>query len=240
METFSKDVTILYYTSNREEIKFEERIQQTLLKNCGNLPIISISQKPINLGTNICVGDVKPSGFNMFRQVLIGCKAAKTEFVISAESDCVYDKSYFEYRPKRNDICYRNSNLYLIPDHRSYWFKKSEGATHSQIIGRDFYIETLEKLFYGTPEWSAEEFNFPKERTGNDDVFLSNQIEYYKTENPVFQIKTHRSMRYYSHSSRIPVEELPYWGKCSDIRAYYFEGMKEVYSNQNIKELSSG
>lgn len=206
------DATIIYYTSNREDPVFEEKIRDRLLKTCGDLPIISVSHKPINLGKNICVGDVGVSGFNMFRQVEIACKEANTKFVISAEADCLYPPDYFTFEPKRDDVCYRNSNLYVMPDRRDFFFYKEEGATHAQVIGREFYLARLAKLFEGAPQWSPEEKNFPKERLKKEDVFDKDEIVHYRTENPVFQIKTHKGMRYYTHSDRTPVYELPYWG----------------------------
>lgn len=214
--------TILYYTSNKENEGFEERVRKNLLKVCGDIPIISISQKPINLGKNICVGEVGASGFNMFRQVLLGCKAADTDFIISAEADCLYPPDYFEFTPEKLDVCYRNSNLYVMPDARDYFFYKEEGATHSQIIGREFYIKTLEKLFEGAPQWSMEEKNFPKERWKRSDIF--DKIEHYRTENPVFQIKTHKGMRYYTRSDRTPIPWLYYWGSGKAAREYYLHG----------------
>lgn len=223
------DATIVYCSSNMEHPLFEQRIRDTILKNSGGLPIISVTQKPIDFGTNICVGDdIGVSGFNFFRQVLIGCKAATTKYIISAEADTVYPPDYFEYRPPTDDVCYRNSNLYVMGDHRNYWYRKAEGATHSQVVGREFYIKTLEKLFEGAPMWSATEKNFPKERFKKEDVF--DTIEYWETENPVFQIKTHRSMRYYTNSDRLPVHELPFWGRGADIRNYYLKDVPEVYS----------
>lgn len=218
------DATILYYTSNREKPCFERRVQDNIRKVCGDLPIISVSHKPIAFGENICVGDVGTSGFNMFRQVLIGCKAAKTRFIISAESDCLYPPDYFTYRPPRDDACYRDDNLYVMPDQMEFFYRKVEGATHAQIVGREFYIKTLEKLFEGAPEWSVLEKNFPKERHRQSDVFT--EILYYHTDNPVFQIKTHRGMRYYTHSERIPIPEIPYWGNGKSVRAFYLHGKK--------------
>lgn len=218
------DVTIIYYTSNRENPEFEKRVQENLLKVCGNLPIISVSHKPIDLGENICVGDVGVSGFNMFRQVQIACKAANTPFIISAEADCLYPPDYFEFIPPEIDVCYRDSNLYVMPDARDYFFHKEEGATHAQIVGREYYLETLEKLFKDAPEWCVEEKNFPKERMRQEDVFT--HIEYWKSENPVFQIKTHKGMRYYTHSNRTPIPDLPYWGSGKRIRSYYLHGIK--------------
>ena len=222
----NRNVTIIYYTSNREGPGFEARVQENLLKVCGNLPIISVSQKPIDLGKNICIGDVGASGFNMFRQVQIALEAADTPFVISAEADCLYPPDYFEFIPPRLDIPYRNSNLYVMPDQRGYFFYKEEGATHAQIVGRQFYLETLKKLFEGAPKWSVEEKNFPKERWHKADVF--DKIAYWRSKNPVFQIKTHKGMRYYTHSDRTPIHELPYWGNGGKVRAYFLHGKNEI------------
>lgn len=214
--------TIIYYTSNREDPGFEKRVQENLIKVSKGLPIISVSHKPIDLGKNICVGDVGTSGFNMFRQVQIACEAATTPFVISAEADCLYPPDYFEFIPPRLDIPYRDSHLYVMPDARDYFFYKKEGATHAQIVGREFYLRRLKELFDGAPKWSPEEKNFPKERLGKADIF--DKIAYWKTENPVFQIKTHLGMRYYTHSDRTPIPEIPYWGLGKKVRAYYLHG----------------
>lgn len=214
--------TILYYTSNREKPQFEQRVIENLLKVCAGLPIVSISQKPINLGKNIFVGDVGASGFNMYRQIQIGLAEVKTEFIITAEADCLYPPDYFEFRPPRNNACYRTSNLYVMPDARDYFFLKKEGASHAQVVGRDFFQARLKKLFTGAPKWSVEEKNFPKERYGQEDVF--DKIYYWKTKYPVFQIKTHRGMRYYTNSDRTPILELPYWGEGKKARALYLHG----------------
>lgn len=221
------DVTILYYSSNKEKPEFEQRIIDNLRKTCGDLPIISITQKPIKLGKNICVGDVGVSGFNMFRQVQIGLLEAKTQFVISAEADCLYPPDYFTFIPERDDICYRNTNLYVMPQHRSFFWKKPEGATHAQIVGRKFYLATLERLFAvpPSPEWSIKEMSFPRERSHQkqDDVFWRDKIAYYETENPIVQIKTSQSMRNYTNSDRVNRSELPYWGSGKEFRKKFYD-----------------
>ncbi len=128
------DLTIIYYTSNKEKPDFEEKVRAELLRVCGDLPIISVSQKPIDFGKNICVGNVGASGFNMFRQVLIGCREAKTLFVISAEADCLYPPEYFKFIPERENICYRNANTYGRGHYRDDFFSGLEGGSWSQCI----------------------------------------------------------------------------------------------------------
>jgi len=215
----NKNLTICYYTSNKENPVFEQKVRDNILKNCGDLPIISVSHKSIDFGKNIVVGDVGVSGFNMFRQVQIALREAKTKFVISAEADCLYPHDYFEFIPERDDVCYRDSNLYVMAHKRPLIWKKEEGATHAQIIGREFYLKRLDELFKGCPEWSPDEKNFPRERLHKVDVF--DEVEFYKTENPVLQIKTSDSMRHHTHSDRIDRSAIQYWGKATDIRKKY-------------------
>jgi hypothetical protein len=213
------DAAIVYCSSNMEDPKFEDRIKANILIACNGIPIISVTQKPIDFGKNICVGDdIGVSGFNFFRQVLIGCEEANAAFIISAEADCMYPPDYFTFRPKKIDVCYRNKNLYVMPDKRPYFFHKPGGATHSQIVGREFYISRLKMLFGDGPMWSTEEKNFPKERHRKEDVFEKNQIEFWETENPVFQVKTHRGLRYYTQSDRTPIHDIPYWGNGKVVR----------------------
>lgn len=213
-------ITILYYTSNRELTGLENHVRDNILRQSGGLPLVSVSQKPIDFGTNICVGDVGASGFNMFRQVQRGLREVKTKFVLSCEADCLYPPDYFTFIPEKDDVCYRNSNLYVMGQWRNYFYHKKEGATHAQIVGTEFYRTVLDGLFKDAPEWSLEEFNFPKERTGNDDVF--EKIEYYQTEHPVVQIKSDRSMRHYTHSDRTPIYQLSYWGNGKAFRKTYY------------------
>lgn len=217
------DMTIIYYSSNREDEKFESRIRQNILNVCDGLPIISVTHKPIDFGNNIVVGDVGASGFNMFRQVQIACRAATTKYVISAESDCLYPPDYFKFVPPKDDMCYRNSNLYVMPQHRTFFWKKPGGATHAQAINREFYLARLDYLFQGAPEWSVEEFNFPRERHRQVDIFEERQIEHYESENPVVQIKTSQSMRHHTTSDRIDTYELPYWGTGKEFRRKFYD-----------------
>ncbi|MDP1729045.1 MAG: hypothetical protein Q8L27_02470 [archaeon] len=211
------DATILYYSSNRETTEFESKIQKTLSKNCWNIPIISVTQKPIDLGKNICVGNVGESGFNMCRQILIGCENATTKYVISAEADCIYPEDYFLFIPSKDDVCYRNNNTYIMGNKRDYFFLKREGGTWCQIVNREFYIKRLKYLFEGAPTWSTKEKNFPKTRGKK----FFDSFETFTTTNPCISFKSGKGMRHYTHSERIPIYSLPYWGDSKDLRKKY-------------------
>ena len=205
-----QDLTIIYCSSNREPWLFEKRIIKTLLKNSGGLPIISVTQKPINLGTNICVGDVGASGFNFFRQSLIACKAAKTKYVISAEADCIYPPDYFQFKPEKDNVFYRNTNIYVLGLHNNSYRLKPQGSTFAQIVNREHYIEVLEKLFDGCPEWDATDKNFPKGRWKKSDV--PDIQEFFESKNPCVSFKTGKGMRLTSPVNNTPIESIDYWG----------------------------
>ncbi len=144
--------TILYYTSNRETPKFEAKIVAKLLENCGNLPIISVSQKPMDLGKNICVGDVGHSYLNLYRQQLVGAKKAKTEYLIFAEADFLYPKEYFEFEPKGENI-YLYDNVWILHKRKLASFRRKSFSHGVQFVKRKYLIDRLERGLKGLPKW---------------------------------------------------------------------------------------
>jgi hypothetical protein len=212
-----EDACVLYYTSNRERPEFEAKVQRTILENCGGLPIVSVSQKPIDFGTNIVVGDVGTSGFNMIRQIAIGCEIAKTRFIISAEADCLYPPDYFRFRPERDDVCYRNTNTCIVGHRRDVFWRKHEGGTWAQVVNRTFYLERMNFLLDGEPWWDANRKNFPKEKG----LKFFDSFETFTTEFACISFKSGNGMRHYSHSERVDIPELPYWGSGKELRAKY-------------------
>ena len=207
--------SIIYYTSNREAPEFEKKIQDDLLSKSGILPIISVSQKPMDFGENICVGNVGASGFNMCRQVQIACERATTDFVISAEADCLYSPDYFYFTPPSN-ACYRNTNIYILKYKRDFFNKKTM-STFSQVINREYYLKRLNELFEGAPQWSKEEKNFPKERGKK----LFNSYETFETEFPCISFKTGKGMRQHTNTLEEEFKELPYWGTVEAFKEKY-------------------
>jgi hypothetical protein len=209
--------TVLYYSANVEDPVFEKKIQDTILNNCGGLPIISVTHKPTDFGQNICVGEVGVSEMNMLRQILIGCYAATTRYVISAEADCLYPPDYFRFVPSNDTDCYRNDNTYIIGRGRDYFWKKPEGGTWCQVINREFYINHLEELLKGSPEWDVSAKRFVKEKGRK----FFDSVKTFTTKNPCISVKTDNGMHKYSHSERVPINSLPYWGDGKEVVKKY-------------------
>ena len=83
-------ITVLYYTANVVNEIFAKNVRRQLRAAAGDLPIVSVSQKPIDFGENICVGDIGRSHINIYRQVLIAAECAQTPYVALCEDDILY------------------------------------------------------------------------------------------------------------------------------------------------------
>jgi hypothetical protein len=202
--------TIIYYTSNREEERFERVIQEQILRASNGMRIISVSQKPIDFGENICVGEIGVSNQNAHRQFQLGCVAAKTQFVHAAESDTLYPAEYFSYIPENPERAYRTPvYLFRLGGNRFYRKKSSEAAT---IAGREYVIDAIEKSLRGRGQW-------------HDIIEHGNEVPYtfphgnwvpFVLSAPIITIKTPNQMhKWHGHDEE--VWELPYWGTAEQV-----------------------
>lgn len=200
-------VSIIYYTSNREDESFEKKIRDNILKQT-NLPIISVSQKPIDFGKNICVGDIGMSYLNEWKQILIGLKEAKTEFCIACESDCLYPLEYFTFIPPKKNMVYRYSNVWAFWKNRNkFWQKpRCEGA---QMCGREYWIERLEKAL-------------SLSNTPNEIVTKIFEKAEHWTGSPVITFLTGDGIGTKTSLCNTPaVTELSYWGKADEVKKIF-------------------
>ena len=204
-----KDLTVIYYTANKENPEFEGRIRNTLLEAIGDLPLISVSQKPIDFGKNICVGDIGASPQNVLLQIKAGATEATTRFVTMGEADILYPKCYFEFVPERDDTFYYADQVYLIwVGHNTFWYKRR--AELSSIVNREHLINTINKLL-GIDEYHISK-NVPK---------LTRQSTFH-IDIPIVDIKTKNGLHWRSpHSKGNFKQELPYWGTGKDIWEKY-------------------
>ena len=137
---WTTDLTILYYTANVVHHGIEYSVLRSL-RGVG-LPIISVSQKPMELGKNIVVPEGR-SYEKIYQQVLIGAKAANTEYVALCEDDCLYVPEHFKYRPKK-PFGY-NLNRWLLHLDDKVWSYRERPILSQCIAHRETLIECLEK-----------------------------------------------------------------------------------------------
>ena len=144
-----KNSTIIYYTSQSEQPEFEQKVIDQINLVKGDLPVISVSQNPMDFGENICVGDVGRTYLNAFRQLLIGCEKAKTKFIFTAESDCLYPPGYFDFRPLDENKIYSHVNTWVLwkTGNDKYYHKEQTHA--GMVYGREFLIKFFTECFKG-------------------------------------------------------------------------------------------
>lgn len=225
---------IIYYTSNREDEEFEKKIRQNILNVCGGIPIVSVSQKPINFGKNICVGEVGVNDDNLFRQVQIACQNSDADFVITAEADVIYPEDYFKFIPQSLDQIYRSDNVWILYTRKQGYYKKeySEGG---QIIGRKFYLSILKETLKDLPMWNPLLYKNGLCPQYADKRWSPNKIKnpfrkfgwkYFHT-NPIISVKTINGLRNYGGRPLGSKKELPIWGNSEKLKQEF-----AIYENK--------
>lgn len=216
------DLTVLYYTANVEPEAFENRVRERLLKLASHLPIVSVSQKPIDLGENICVGERGACYANEYRQILIGAQAAKTKWLVAAEADFLYSPAYFSFVPDSGDV-WRYNNVWILWRSRSYdrGYRRKTNSEGAQVVRREFLIERLTERMSGFSEWRD-----PSQDWRNVQIYGRSEWHTYgDPEQPVVSVKSGWGMRPSTHTHRTeePVMELPLWGGAAALRGELFQ-----------------
>ena len=212
--------SIIYYSANTEDPVFEQQIRDDLVKKAGDIPIISVTRKPIDFGTNICIGEKEVCYTNEWRQLLIGLKAAKTKFCLTAESDCLYPESYFNFTPPVNDMIHYYDNLWIVwRRHNGFWRKTGfcEGA---EMCGREYWIEKLGAVLdkYAGEGWESAG---RKVETKMVTKFFGKRGATF-TGDPVISFKTGDGVSCRTTFINEKIKEIPYWGHISEIKGKYF------------------
>jgi hypothetical protein len=215
------DMTVVYYTSNREHPTLESRIQATLREQIGDLPVISVSHKPIDFGLNICVGDVGLSNVNIFRQMLMGVQAATTPYVCTAEADILHPPEFFAHRPAHRDALCPAVPLWVLFAQRGgarVYMAKRQGSEGAMVAGRDALMMHLETMLAGQPQWL--------DAPGREVVlpYLTDlaRIEPFELPAPLVTFKTDYQLhRRTPHLPETKTRELPYWGQAAALIERY-------------------
>lgn len=127
---------IVYYTDNNIDPEIRDMCIEQL--ESVNIPIVSVSFEPMDLGENICVGEQVRCDKTIFWQIARGAAECMDDVVYLAEHDVLYHPSHFDFIPLRDDTLYYNTNRYRwrLSDDKKWFWKSSNIAGRSQIVGR--------------------------------------------------------------------------------------------------------
>jgi hypothetical protein len=215
------ELTILYYTANRIAEAFAWNVRLHLLDVADGIPIISVSQKPLAFGKNICVGEIGFSTYNVYRQVLIGAKAAGTRWVACCEDDTLYTREHLSARPPADEFWYNIARWWVEPQGVFRWRNRS--AMHACVAPRRLMVETLEARFaaYPAPLWTKKQLRSwgePGRYEGNLNLPEVKRA-YFKTDEPIVTFDHKGSlygMRRWNPDDKIE-EQLAPWGSAKEL-----------------------
>ena len=123
------NTTIIHITDNSLAPEIAGLCQRVLLREARGIPIISVSQRPLDFGRNICVGEIGRNWISLYKQLLAGIEAAQTEWVVVAEHDCLYTHEHLSYQPDDASVFWYNHNCWLVQ-----W-----GGNHPELNGMYSY-----------------------------------------------------------------------------------------------------
>jgi hypothetical protein len=197
-------------------------VREKLVAVVGDLPILSVSQKPIDLGENICVGERGACYANEYRQILIGARAVRTEWVCSAEADFLYPQAYFGFEPPTGGASlWRYDPVYIVWRSRAYalGFRRKISSEGAQWARRDWLVERLELVTAGLPEWHDPAADWRVKVYGKREWDTFGDLQ-----QPAVSVKSGWGMRPSTKVQQEHVMELPLWGPASELREELFRG----------------
>jgi hypothetical protein len=117
--------TIIYLTDNSLDEELANLCRRKLTEAAGDIPIVSVSQKPLDFGRNVCVGEIGRCWLSLYKQLLAGCEAIDEGWVVVAEHDCLYTSEHLNYTPDDAGVFWYNDNRWLVQ-----W-----GGNHPELNG---------------------------------------------------------------------------------------------------------
>lgn len=131
------------YTDNSLDERIASLCREQLIMASELKPIISVSQKPINLGQNICIGETGRSHLSMYTQILKGIEASETKYIALAEHDVLYSPEHFNWEPPQEDVFYYNLSVWFANWSTCEYFYQRRRVLSQLICGRDVALKAI-------------------------------------------------------------------------------------------------
>jgi hypothetical protein len=221
-------ITIIHYTANRISERFAANIRAELLSWLPKqIPIISVSQKPLDFGQNICCANLEYSIYSIYQQILIGAEAASTPYIMCHEDDALYNTEHFLCRPPLDTFLY-NQHRWII-DHDIYFLRHRTNMSGC-IAPRVLLIRTLKERF---DKYKSLPEGLPFGEPGRFERQLGLtpvKIKRIKTKTPTIVFNHKKGVGgvrrpRMGKNGDIITSELPYWGRASDLWNSIYESV---------------
>ena len=223
-----ENLTVIYLTENRLPKYWTEYHQKILLEAVGDLPLITVSRNPMQIGLNLIQTEPR-SPSNVYWQILKAAKIAITDYIAIAEDDTLYHAEHFAYRPEKGKIGYNMSHWSLFtwlskhnPEPIYSW--RNRHGNYTMIAERKLVIEALEERFAKYPNGTPDKITGEIGRhlvERNMGITLRDVEEFY-TDIAVINFNHDFAMddlqiRHRKSLGTIRAYNIPHWGHAQDL-----------------------
>lgn len=215
-----KDLTVIMMTFNRVPKAWAAYHQQVISEAIGDTPIITISNKPLDWGTNLIQ---KEYGLpNLYRQMLRGSKLAKTEYIAVIDDDTLYPREHFEFRPSEPGFYYNFNRWHLFTWGEPFYFHKPRPGNGCFIGTRKLVIKAMETRMKADPDlkgYCVKELGSSLRMRKYDKL----ESKSFYTKQPIVSIYHEESIDEACRQHRkrawpVRAYDIPLWGKAKELR----------------------
>jgi hypothetical protein len=211
------DMTLLYYTANVIPESFADRVRGHLFEMANGLPIVSVSQKPIDFGENICMENIGHSPPSVYRQILTGAKIVKTKYLACCEDDSLHDQEYFSDTKLDTDHIYYNHRWNVMPTF--FYFRRKRYGMCTCVCSTELMVKIMQEKW---DRWEKEKYQPVFAEPGRRDKELGLyevKLAFLRTKNVSLTFKHWNSLSGVSKifKSDIVYPIHPFWGKATDL-----------------------
>ena len=239
---------ILYLTDNSLDTALHEVCKRHLLKAAGDIPIISVSQGPCDIGTNIDLGDIGRSWMSLYRQQVAGLEAMpEGSTVYVAEHDVLYHADHFAFMPEDRSKFWYNENVWLVEgtDRKGLYgtysrWPRRRLALSQMVVDRELYLALMRDRLALIEGGLKVAMRFGDPGTTPPDIVAAARIAVSGTSrylHTIFDryIDGYKADVFYSQTSTVDIRhhsnftgprrggrrtmEIPYWGKFAEVMA---------------------
>lgn len=225
VDSYESPRVIVYYTDSQLEERLAKAVRKQIGRAAGPIPIISVSQKPLKFGQNVCVGEKPLEYRSMYEQLLVGLEAAPPESIVYlCEHDVFYHPSHFAKLPASRDHAYFNTNRFYWQVGTDIFFPgRGKRAMSQGVAFREVWLrhvrERLQAWKDGPTHMKIRYYNFDTARP-NVDVRHGNNL----TPDGKYKMD-------FVKGRRAGISNLPGWGRVPHFRSKV--GYKDLTPSAN-------
>lgn len=223
------DLTVMYVTACRMPAGWKEFHLEHLRKATDGFSVLTSARElPVGIGQEVL--QARAWEYNtIYDEMLKLARMATTPYVAMAEDDVLYTAEHFrEFRPPLDAVVYNRArwNLYTW---NPVFHLKNRLSNAAVIAGREYLIDSLEERLHkhpsGVPNDKVGEIGRPRVEARLR-VSARKALEFWSTK-PIIHlhhpagVDSGNKPGWRKTYGQIQARDIPYWGKASDIAAYY-------------------